>query len=49
MLKNGARELIVVDEKGAIVGFLDEAEITQIYHATTVAAGNGGGMPKSKR
>jgi CIC family chloride channel protein len=35
MLKSGARELIVVDEKGAIVGFLDETEITQIYHAAT--------------
>ncbi len=36
MLENGAREVIVVDGKGAIVGFLDEAEITQAYHATTV-------------
>jgi CIC family chloride channel protein len=35
MLKSGARELIVVNEAGQIVGFLDEAEITQIYHAAT--------------
>jgi CIC family chloride channel protein len=35
MLQGGVRELIVLDEAGAIVGFLDEAEITQIYHAST--------------
>jgi CIC family chloride channel protein len=35
MLKYGARELIVLGEDGRIVGFLDEAEITQIYHAST--------------
>jgi CIC family chloride channel protein len=35
MLKNGVRELLVVDEAARIVGFLDEAEITQTYHATT--------------
>ena len=35
MLKNGAREVLVVDEAGKIIGFLDEAEITQVYHATT--------------
>jgi CIC family chloride channel protein len=37
MLKNGVRELLVVDQAGAIVGFLDEAEITQTYHDTTAA------------
>ena len=30
-----ARELIVLGEDGRIVGFLDEAENTQIYHAST--------------
>ncbi len=35
MLKNGVRELIVVDDAARIIGFLDETEITQIYHATT--------------
>ena len=35
MLKSGAREVLVVDEAGKIIGFLDEAEITQVYHATT--------------
>jgi CIC family chloride channel protein len=38
MLNNGVRELLVVDEQGRILGFLDEAEITQIYHASTVQA-----------
>jgi CIC family chloride channel protein len=36
MLKSGARELVVVDEDGHIVGLLDESEITQIYHASTI-------------
>jgi CIC family chloride channel protein len=35
MLNSGVRELLVVDEAGKIVGFLDESEITQICHATT--------------
>ena len=35
MLKNGTRELVVTDTDGHIVGILDEAEITQVYHATT--------------
>ena len=26
---------MVVDDAGRIVGFLDEAEITRVYHATT--------------
>jgi CIC family chloride channel protein len=38
MLKSGARELLVVSESGHIIGFLDEAEITQIYHATTAGS-----------
>ncbi|HEY2509878.1 MAG TPA: chloride channel protein [Polyangiaceae bacterium] len=43
MLEQGVRELLVVDEAGKIVGFLDEAEITQLYHASTAA--HGGGPP----
>ena len=35
MLTNGARELVVIDVDGHIVGILDEAEITQVYHSTT--------------
>jgi CIC family chloride channel protein len=31
MLTHGLRELLVVDEDGAICGFIDEAEIGQIY------------------
>jgi CIC family chloride channel protein len=44
MLKNGVRELLVIDERGGIVGFLDESEITQNYHdATAVRPGGGPG------
>ena len=35
MLKTGVREVLVLDKTGRIIGFLDESEITQIYHATT--------------
>lgn len=35
ILKHGVRELLVLDESGRIVGFLDEAEITRVYHAAT--------------
>jgi CBS domain-containing protein len=35
MLKNGLREVIVVDDAGQIVGFLDEADVSRAY----VAAG----------
>lgn len=35
ILKHGVRELLVVDDQGKIVGFLDETEITTFYHATT--------------
>ena len=41
MLKNGVRELIVVDQSGRIVGFLDESEITQIYHQATAEVRQG--------
>jgi CIC family chloride channel protein len=41
MLKAGVREVVVVDEGGHIVGFLDEAEITNVYHSTTMAPPKG--------
>lgn len=37
LLAHDTRELIVLDEAGAIVGFVDEAEITRSYHQRTVA------------
>jgi CIC family chloride channel protein len=42
MLQNGVRELLVIERSGKIEGFLDEAEITQIYHATTARPAGGG-------
>jgi hypothetical protein len=38
MLAQGARELLVTNEKGQIVGFLDEADITRAYHGATASA-----------
>ncbi len=35
ILEHGLRELLVVDDEGRIVGFLDEAEITRVYHDAT--------------
>jgi CIC family chloride channel protein len=35
ILEQGLREIMVVDAEGKIVGFLDEAEITRIYHEAT--------------
>ncbi len=35
MLEHGLRELVVVDDEGRIVGFLDESEITRVYHDAT--------------
>jgi chloride channel protein, CIC family len=35
ILANNVRELLVVDAEGRIVGFLDEADITRVYHAAT--------------
>jgi hypothetical protein len=33
--EHGLREIPVVGEDGRIVGFLDEAEITRVYHDAT--------------
>jgi CIC family chloride channel protein len=35
LLEHGLREVIVTDSEGKIIGFLDEAEITRIYHNST--------------
>lgn len=37
MLTSGVRELLVVDDEGRIVAFLDEAEVTRVYHVATDA------------
>jgi chloride channel protein, CIC family len=37
LLAHEARELIVIDDNGRIVGFLSEAEITRAYHGQTQA------------
>ncbi len=35
LLRHDAREVVVVDDEGHVVGFLDEAEITRLYHSST--------------
>jgi chloride channel protein, CIC family len=35
ILANNVRELLVVDQTGRILGFLDEADITRVYHSAT--------------
>jgi CIC family chloride channel protein len=35
VLDHGLRELLVIDEQGGIVGFLDESEITRVYREAT--------------
>jgi CIC family chloride channel protein len=35
ILEHGLREIVVVDSTGRIVGFLDETEITLVYHRAT--------------
>jgi CIC family chloride channel protein len=35
ILEHGLREIVVVGQGGRIVGFLDEAEITRVYHRAT--------------
>jgi CIC family chloride channel protein len=37
LLTQGVRELLVTNEDGKIVGFLDEAEITRAYHGATTS------------
>jgi CBS domain-containing protein len=37
LLRHGARQIVVVDDEGRIVGFLDETEITQLYRAAPQA------------
>ncbi len=40
MLTHGVREVLVIDEEGRIIGFLDEAEITRNYHGQTSGNAN---------
>jgi CIC family chloride channel protein len=35
LLEFGGRELVVTDDAGKIVGFLDEADVTRAYHGET--------------
>jgi len=35
MLESGQRELVCLDERGAVAGFLDESEIHEAYHRVT--------------
>jgi CIC family chloride channel protein len=37
ILEHGLREIAVVGDNGQIVGFLDEAEITRVYHDATAS------------
>ncbi len=37
ILEHGVREILVTDDEGKIVGFLDEAEITRFYHNATTS------------
>jgi CIC family chloride channel protein len=37
ILQHNLRELVVIDAEDRIVGFLDEAEITRVYHASTAS------------
>jgi CIC family chloride channel protein len=45
IMEHGVREIIVVDDGGRIVGFLDEADITRVYHEATRAQQAGPGAP----
>ena len=47
ILQHGVRELLVTSADGRIVGFLDEAEITSVYHATTAVKPESGSEPKT--
>jgi CIC family chloride channel protein len=49
MLASGQRELLVLDEKGLIVGFLDEAEIHAAYHRVTSRAAGLNGADRDER
>jgi CIC family chloride channel protein len=37
ILKHGVREILVLDDDGRIVGFLDETEITRFYYSATAS------------
>jgi CIC family chloride channel protein len=42
ILEHGLREIIVIGPHGRIIGFLDEAEITRVYHRATSRHRDGG-------
>ena len=44
LLLHGVREIVVVNDEGRVVGFLDEAEVTQLYRNST----QGGAVPAPK-
>jgi CIC family chloride channel protein len=35
ILEHGVRELLVLDDRGHVIGFIDEADITRAYHEAT--------------
>jgi CIC family chloride channel protein len=41
ILEHGLREIVVTDDSGKIVGFLDESEINRIYHNATASHRDG--------
>lgn len=48
LLVHDAREAVVVDDDGRIVGFLDEAEITRLYRNATQAGRSDGASPSPR-
>jgi hypothetical protein len=42
LVQQGTREVVVVDYEERIVGFLDENEITRLYHVPTRSLGADG-------
>jgi len=46
LLLHAVREIVVVDDEGRVVGFLDEAEITQLYR--TAMQGTAPSAPRTR-
>jgi CIC family chloride channel protein len=49
ILEHGLREIIVIGPHGRIIGFLDEAEITRVYHRATSRHRDTGSIHASDR
>jgi CIC family chloride channel protein len=47
ILEEGLREILVCDETGRIVGFLDESDITRVYHGASASRPEGHSAPGS--